>query len=1443
MKGFGIFRILLCILLWTPLCISAALSKDFNFHFQYLTNEQGLPQNNVNAIWRDSEGFMWFGTGNGLSRFDGYNFVNFSKPHLPSNLIQAIAETPDHRIWIGTSQGLCYFDMKLGTIVNGNWLMTENKTIAVLSLFADKAGNLWVGTSDNGVYLLEPNTDDYKITSFNNSNSKLPGNLVNCFSMLSDGRLLIGTNHGMAVYDYPQRSVFQWNDAAIQNSYVLSIMQAIDGRVWVGTFNGIYVFQLNQRNGQWLLPNPFASDALSHGKVNKIVQDSQGTIYVGTLGGLDIYQPATQSFYHVPFQGPQDFALNSQFVRTIYIDICGSVWIGTDKGGVNHFSLFQKPFYYLGRREDDANSLSNNTVNSIFVDNSSWWIGTAGGGLNQYNPLTHQYKHYRWNPSDNQSLSSDYITSLTQDKKQQLWVGTWGGGLCKMLSNGTFKRFVPPVNNAETNYQNAFISSLLPVDNGLMLVGTEGGLAVMDLATETFLKLDASSSGIAQIKEVGCLLRDRNNFIWVGTRLGLFRFSMNAINAPYNVMSPQNQIQTFKSSIVKGENAGLPGDYVISLYEDEAGNIWAGTYGDGVARIQMKAGGECSYTTYNQDNGLCNNVVYTIQQDDKGFMWFSTDKGLSRLNTVEGKFSNYFAADGLLSDQFYWSSSFKTKSGQLFFGGVNGLNYFYPSAFPAYTFEPNVALTGLKVFNKPVAIGEERNGKVVFNQSYSQTKELSLSYLDNVFSLEFSALDYFHPEKIKYAYQLEGVDNDWVEVSSVQRFATYTNLNGGTYQFKVKATNSDGVWSDHYTLITIDIRPPFYQTWWFRLFLVLFIVLLAVTYARYHSRRLIIQKLKLEKMVNERTRQIEEQSERLKEQANELQNANSILEHRQELIEGQKRELEIKNEEILQQRDQVLELNQQIELSNQTRLQFFTNVSHEFRTPLTLIISPIERLIKDMHLPGSVHDTLMIVQRNAQRLHLLIDQLLTFRKIETGNLKVALMKGDAARFVTDIFHAFDALAVQRSMDYNIDFQIDSSERCYDPEKLENVLYNLLSNAFKYTPEGGSISLKISGDEIKASSTKVPVLTIEVTDTGRGIPAIHLDKIFNPFYRIASHESIKGTGIGLALTSQLVEAMSGTIMVTSKEGKGSTFVVTLPAVFEGFKNAEMLQGINYDNAMLDEKVQVVQDQIHDEIPFLDEDDEEDEVDMPHILIVEDNRELSSFLAGALSDTYHVHVAENGKVGSELARKHSPDLIISDIMMPVMDGIEMCRQIKNNLYTSHIPVILLSARVQIENQLEGLNTGADDYIPKPFNLEILRLKVGNLIETRQRMRAMFSSQTETLPTDAVTSTLDEKFLAKAYEVLEAGYANSDFNVETFSDLMFVSRSLLYKKLKALIDLSPNDFITVFRLKKSLALLANKDLSVNEVAYRIGFNDPKYFSRVFKKFYKKTPSEYYN
>ena len=1411
------------LLLIFRICLNSSAQKSTFLEqprLNYLTTNEGLPQNTIDCILKDSKGFMWFGTWNGLCRFDGYTFQIFQSQQeewLPGNFIHTLCEDQNGNLWVGTYKGLAYFDYSLMKFTEIP-LLTENfGGISITHIINDKDNNIWVATAGNGIWKIK-NEGQTRISVESVFENQLTDKTINHLCLLPDNHLLAGTVNGLSVINLsgakpsPLWKRLSENMSGINISTILADHK---GDIWLGTADvGLYQFNPATLNLTYFGAsnnNPFD---LNHLAVTDIIEDRNGIIMVGTLGGLNFYNPVTQHFTILPPSSGERKYLNNPFINSLYADQLGNIWIGTEKGGINHYNTYQKPFNALTHEVSNPNSISHNTINSIFTEDDVLWVGTAGGGVNRISNNGLKTIHFQQSDENSQSINSDFVTCFIRDSQNHLLVGTWGGGLNKLLSEkqNRFEILVNIPGNNKSLCSN-FISSLEYLDNKHILIGTRGGLDIYNPEENIFLHVHENMN-IDQLLEIGCLLTDSKNRVWVGTENGLYRFKRSELLA---LNENTEQIDFEKYLTDPADSESLAGNYVTSLFEAHDGTIWIGTYGNGICKYTENENGS-SFINYTQQNGLCNNVAYGIEEDTEGNLWISTDNGLSKFDLVNETFQNYFSSDGLLSDQFYWSASCSDDAGNLYFGGVEGLNYFNPAEFESYPNIPQPVFTQFSVFSEPVIIGEKYHSKVILEAPISETNEIELSYKDAVFSIEFSALDYFQPGKIKYAYQMEGVDQNWVEVSSNRRFANYTNLSGGQYVFKVKAANSDGIWSENYAALTITIIPPFWETAWFQALAVLFIITMVLIYIRYRTQFLKEQKRKLEQQVRERTFKIEEQKE----------------------------ELEKQNQQIAQQRDEVIELNEKVKLVNQLRLRFFTNISHEFRTPLTLIIDPLEQLMKNMKTDANTQNTLNIINRNAQRLLHLINQLLYFRRIETGKLKLNVSKGNLQVFLHGIFESFKDLAEHQKINYRFIETEINEETWFDAEKVENVFYNLLSNAFKNTPASGSITLKVYKiTEDRDDCIAAPFVAISVIDTGRGISEEHMPHIFNRFYKdveSGKQTDFTSSGIGLALTYEIIQALNGEIKVQSQPRKGSTFTVCIPYS----KNRYESDQINETNVPAEINIEGRINVLTEHIVARNTNYELDEITSdnktkPTILIVEDNFDLRSFLLQTLRSEYRVLGAENGKIGLEMAKKYSPELIISDVMMPVMDGIELCSRLKKNIQTSHIPIILLTAKNMVESWIEGLETGADDYIPKPFNLQILEIKMRNIIESRRKIKNIFSTPEPVAPEKLSSNKLDEEFITKAYQILEKNYNESNFSVEQFAREMFVSRSLLYKKIKALTNLNITDFINSYKLKKSVELIKSTDQSISEIAFKTGFNDPKYFSRIFKKFYGTSPSDY--
>jgi signal transduction histidine kinase/ligand-binding sensor domain-containing protein/DNA-binding response OmpR family regulator len=1428
------------------------VSGQSPYKVYYHTTENGLPHNTITCITKDSRGFLWLGTPGGLCRFDGYqvkvyrSITNNNKTVLST--INAICEDNYGNLWIGSNKGLLYFVFEQEKLIEADPVQNRIFSKKIKSLWSDKH-KIWMAT-ENGAfsftYALKNDKPEIQEDSIREFLKQESFNTINCTPTYG---LLFGAVNGLYCYDTLTQQIISVEKInrifSISSADIRSIYEAKDRSLWIGTFYGLYHQNYFTGKTDYFLHIPDNNSTISHSTIRAITEDSKGNLLIGNLGGLDVYDSTSNTFKRFSALNQEGYYLNNIFVSALCTDAYGNVWVGTDKGGLNHYNVYQKPFFCYVHDPKISNSLSHSTVNSICEHKNILWIGTAGGGLNRLNLLTGKYTHFRYDLHNQSSISSDFISALFVDRKENLWVGTWGGGINR-LSPGqhhSFERFY--ASGIPFSLSNNFISTIIAFNDSYLVIGTEGGINFYNQKSGRFYYVETLAPDGAKITEVGCLLKDKNGNLWAGSRRGLYKIRNIQFSDNEIIIKPEN-IQLFKET---GQDNDIKGNYITTIIEAGNGIIWIGTYGNGINSCSSLKSGNYIFKNYTEQDGLCNNSVYCIEEDNSGKLWISTDNGLSRFDPVSEEFKEYYENDGLLSSQFYWAASFRNKEGKLYFGNMAGLNYFAPNEMIDYPYVPEVVFTDFKIFNESVSIGQKRNHYVPLIKSISATDAIKISYRDNVFSIEFAALNYFLPDKIMYAYKMEGVDKDWVYVPSSRRFATYTNLKGGSYLFQVKAINSDGISSYTPKTLRVTVMPPFWETLWFKLFMALVLVISIFVYVKYRTHYLHEQKEKLEKLVNERTAKIDEQKKKLELQARHLMEINRELELHQQQIEGQKQELEIKNRKILQQRDELIVLNKKVRSISQLRLRFFTNISHEFRTPLTLILGPLETLNKLIKPDTEAGQLIYTIRKSADRLLHLINQLMLFRRLEEGKMKIQVVRKDIAEFVGHLVHSFDDLAKQKNITYKLNIAKPPYETWFDEEKLEIVLYNLISNAFKYTFDHGRIDITLSfippKELIIEDNEGTNYCYISVKDTGVGISRDNQNKIFTRFYRANTQENtnIKGSGLGLAFAHELIEAMHGNIYVESEPGKGSTFLIKIPCTKDSFNVNERTIIAGEKQFDLQSQMEMLRQELIHQENNIHTDGQVKIKSAPSILVVEDSYDLRSFIAKSLRYEYRVLEASNGKEALTIAQKYFPDLIISDVMMPVMDGLEFTTRIKNNFTTSHIPVILLTARTLLENWIEGLETGADDYIPKPFNLKILEAKCRSLIENRKRLRKIFAQSLNPLSKDFSPTKLDEQFINKTIKIIEENIINSGFSVQKLANELCVSRSLLHKKLTALTGLSANDFITSIRLKKSAVLLLQGDKNVSEVAFEAGFNDPKYFSRCFRKHFGMSPTEYLN
>jgi signal transduction histidine kinase/DNA-binding response OmpR family regulator len=830
-----------------------------------------------------------------------------------------------------------------------------------------------------------------------------------------------------------------------------------------------------------------------------------------------------------------------------------------------------------------------------------------------------------------------------------------------------------------------------------------------------------------------------------------------------------------------------------------------------------------------------NDIVYGILEDRDGNLWLSTDNGLSKFDPAREEFRNYSVSDGLLNNQFYWSACFQNSDGRLYFGGMKGLLAFYPENIIDRNIEYNLTITDFKIYNQPVEIGSEYYDRIILERPISRTGKIDLSYKVREFSFEFSALDYDQTDKIRYAYILEGFDEDWNYVGPERRFVSYTNLKGGDYTLKINAARAEDNWSNDPVSLQVHIIPPVWERFWFLASVFLILILSVVVYIRYRTIALKMRKKVLEFQVRERTQQ----------------------------IEGQKEQLEMQNLEIIEQRDKLMDLNKKVQQANQHQMRFFTHMSHEFRTPLTLIISPLDEIISELDGKGPLLKKLLLVKRNAKRLLHLVNQLMEVRRIKTGNIEIQAMELDLVKFLENISQPFSNLARQRQIEYEFITDRKSLVTYADREKLEIVFYNLISNAIKYTPDQGSTRIELAlsepGSSLQGPDDEVVIVkqksehfdkyvNITVIDSGIGIESEQLREVFKRFYKTPAgtpHYSL-GTGIGLYLTKELIKAHRGWLFVRSTPGMGSEFRFVIPYGNGYLSDNEVIGSVERPSPAHREDLSAsllsdysdsakeIKPAIH--VPsgnFLSV--------RPLILVVDDDTELCEFIADHLNKEFEVMIADNGEEGLGRTRKFLPDLILSDSMMPKMDGYEFCAEVKSDLHTSHIPFVLISARADEEDMIEGLDAGADDYIIKPFELNVVEAKIRTLIENRKKLQKLFSSSLIADVRKVTTNSIDNKFLKQSVDIVEGHMIDSEFGVQSLAEKLNISRSLLHKKLTAIVGQSANDFIVSIRLKHSAKLILEGNKKISEIAYQVGFNDPKYFTRCFKKHFGKTPSAY--
>jgi len=1388
-----------------------------------ISGEEGLSQNTIRSIIQDKNGFIWVGTYNGINKYDGYSMEKYN------------------------------FDIG----VNG---LSSN---IIVTLFEDKDGFIWAGTTDAGLNRINPATGKVD-TYFNKSNVSIFTNNFSSIHQAQSGVFFINNSKGVTFFKINKDGALLHHKFLKEsNGFDLrsrKIIQVKNGKHWILTpeksvklhqieitdeldFPEINIIETGLNTN--LFEKGYAVDFIEYKKNTVwIVSSKLELLKVKFNEQLEIID---KQLINLTANNKEE-ASKSHRLLNMVVDKSNRLWIAGN-GLLLNYDIGLAKVTHLNQNIQLKKLINSQQAQKIFIDNTNiLWLGTLNNGLYKIDLETHTFFNSNefLKPYNKNKFHSFPILSMCEDSRGNIWLGTQGEGGIAVLKGKEFNESIsniyknPWYYNYLTEKNEAFnipalfeIKRLMSDTKGNIWVGAREGLSKINYAEglnsfdiKTFTNFKNNAGEIIKNPVFG-IEEDRQGNIWAGYwDSGLLKISFDKNTNTYKTINynpipndPNSLSNNFvrdvledsKGNIWVGTIGGLnklerpnqgndkfirylnnpsnknsiSNNYVLDIFEAKDGKLYIGTFGGGLNRVEVLKNNELKFTHYTVENGLPSDVVYQIKEDFEGNIWMIHIREISKLNPTTGEIIHFEKQDGFNVNEFKDNSMLLTSSGIMIAGGVNGLTFFQPNNISVNNFKPQLTITDFKLFNESIKPDQKVDNKIILTKSIDKTDEIILHHSHNSIEFVFSSMHFSNPEKNKYKYILEGFNDKWqYTIGNDRRFASYTNIPPGKYTFKVFGSNSDGIWTDVPRQISITIKTPWYLTPLaiFIFSILTFVLIYAIVKFRFNQIRL-QSELDLESALHE------------------------------------------KSDEM-----------------NQMKLQFFTNISHELRTPLTLIIGPLQQIMSGNAKPKDIGSLNTIMYKNANRLLKLINQLLDFRKAESGNLNLIIQKGELNSFIKDIFEAFEEIAIEKSIQFQYKFSKSEINAWFDNDKIEKILYNLLSNAFKFTENGKKITLSLNKEIINNQEHA----TIKVIDEGAGIPKEEIESIFERFYQTRkSHNPInEGSGLGLAYIKRLVEVHKGFIKIESELNEGTTCTISIPITKSAYSEDAVIeskpQKYNFNYTKIG--VEVIKERI-----LLPKETQKNikthSKETPLILIVEDNPELQQYMVNFFSNNFRILSANNGEEGLKIANEHQPNLIISDLMMPIMNGIEMCKKIKTNIKTSHIPVIILTAKAGIENEKEGLETGADEFILKPFNIETLNLRVENILRTKQIWIEKFKTKPSSESWKELSSKIDQDFLERSLKIINKNLDNPDFSVEKFSLEIGISRSALFNKIKSITGQSTSEFIRTIRLKKAANLIKSGKHSITEIVFMVGFSDPKYFRTCFKKQYNQTPTEYLN
>lgn len=1325
------------------------------------TTDNELSSSMINKVYQDRDGIIWIATEDGLNRYDGAKFTVYrnekNNPHsLQNNYVRTLFEDSKGRFFVGNLNGLQIYDRATDKFTTIPMWFVDDKMAApnIATMIERKNGDILIGTAGHSLFTLKTEDDSIRGIQLD---KLIPSNLITYMYEDSKGNLWVATgDNGIYRFNNEQLIKNYSDERGIALNTISSICEDKDGNIYMGSLKKglfLYDYATDSFTPVDYAPNPNLP-------IKTLYPINQDAIYIGTDGqGMKVYDIKEKKFREANFN-VTTFNFKKAKIHSILQDKMGNIWLGFFQKGVMIIPATTNDFKYIGYKSSIHNSIGSCCVMSLCYDHTgTLWVGADNDGIYGILPDGTQKVHFK--PTDDAHSVPSTPMSIFEDSNHNVWIGSYLNGMAKLNTKTGRCEYLNLWDEKSNLVQNVYCFA--EDNNKTLWIGTMGsGLYSMDIDTQKITQCSTTDTGNdwTQVNMlhnfwINCLLHTSEDKLYIGTYDGLGCLDIKTMD----FVSP------LKSRRL------LYGDAIYAIYEDQDGIIWVGS-SKGLRRLNPETTEIQEYTI---EDGLPSNSISAIKGDADGYLWISTNYGISRFDSKTQTFINFYASDGLQGNEFSKGAAFVTPERELIFGGTNGVSLFYPQEITNPSKNPGIRITDFYIHDKTVKQGMKSGGKEIVDTAVMDADHFHLSYKDNSFSIEFSAMELYSPERITYMYTFN--NNTWVSLRQGINRVSFSDLAPGTYHFSVKAKDY-GSFSDTKDIV-ITIAPAWYASGWAKvIYALLGLVIIYV---------IIIQ-------IRHRVRVKQE-----------------IQEH-------------IHAEQI-----------------NEAKLQFFINISHEIRTPMSLIISPLQKLMAtDKN--GERQKTYYTIHRNADRILHLVNQLMDIRKIDKGQMNLKFREMDMVGFIRDLYYTFEQQAGAKQITLNFQPELKELKVWIDPKNFDKVLMNLLSNAFKFTPENGEIGIYLHiGEDKEAPQALKRYFEIVVEDSGIGINPAEMGRIFERFYQISnSHNNSNiGTGIGLHLSQSLVELHKGTIQVENNEGKpGSRFIIRLPLGKEHLRPADIEEAPK-DNATPMRKTTA----FPTSLPIDEEDEKVRARTKCRVLVVEDDEEIRKYICQELASDFRMLECTNGKEALAMILKKAPDLIISDIMMPEMDGLTLCRKIKQNVTVNHIPIVLLTAKSREEDNLEGLEMGADAYIVKPFSIEIVRKTVSNLIKSREVLRNNFSGsqiQESKLKKLEVQSP-DDKLISKVMKVINDNLGNSELNVEMIAIEVGISRVHLHRKLKELTNQSTRDLIRNIRLKQAASLLSDKHHSITEVATLTGFTNIAYFSTAFKELYGVSPKTY--